>query len=219
MVLRLAQALRLSLRQRNHLLEAAGFRAAFPGENLGDDSMAELRSAVELILQQLSPNPALAADRHWNVYMANSPMSALLGALQAPHSPDLSSGPPEAFPNLMEWIWQPEGLRAHCRNWEQVAPMIWRQLCDDALSTDSPILHDLVRRYAAEAAPLGSAHGAETVPPMLPLVLDIQGQELHVVSLITRFGSPSSTTAEELRIETFIPADDSSRKLLLSLGD
>lgn len=218
MVLRLAQALRLSLRQRNRLLEAAGFRAAFPHQDLADDAMTALRSAVDLMLHQLSPNPAVAADRHWNIYMANATMQALLAALLSPHAAPMDRQQRTAvLPNLMEWVWKHEGLRAHCRNWDEVAPWIWRQLCDDAATADSPVLDALVARYASEAAPLGGDSN-KTVPPMLPLVLDVNGQELRLISLITRFGSPSSATAEELRIETFIPADEASRGILLRLG-
>jgi len=219
MVLRLAQALRLSLRQRNHLLEAAGFRSTFPDNDLADEAMAELRSATELMLQQLAPNPALAADRHWNIYTANGPMQTMFAALEgqrpAPPAGAAVAGP---LPNLMQWIWHSQGLRMHCRNWNEIAPWIWRQLCDDAASADSPVLDALIEQYAAEIAPLGSAHSGQPVPPMLPLVLEIGGQALRLVSLVTRFGSPSSATAEELRIETFIPADDASREILIELG-
>lgn len=218
MVLRLAQALRLSLRQRNHLLEAAGFRAAFPHQDIADEAMTALRSALELMLHQLSPNPAVAADRHWNVQMANAPMQALFAALLAPPAaPADRQRQTSPLPNLMQWIWQPDGLRAHCRNWDEVAPWIWRQLCDDAATADSPVLDALVARHAGEAAPLGDGNG-NPVPPMLPLVLDVNGQALRLISLITRFGSPSSATAEEIRIETFIPADAASREILLRLS-
>lgn len=217
MVLRLAQALRLSLRQRNHLLEAAGFRSAFPDNDLADEAMAELRTATELMLHQLAPNPALAADRHWNLYTANGPMLTLLAVLDGRSPAPPGDSPPAPLSNLMQWIWQPDGLRLRCRNWKEIAPWIWRQLCDDAATADSPVLDQLIAQHAAEIGPLGSANSGQPVPPMLPLELDVGGQALRLVSLITRFGSPSSATAEELRIETFIPADDTSRKILNAL--
>ncbi|WP_420427606.1 helix-turn-helix domain-containing protein [Algiphilus sp.] len=215
MVLRLAQALHLSLRRRNHLLEAAGFAPRFRADALDSADMAALRDAVQLLLDHTAPNPALAADRHWNLYQANTPMHRLFAALD----PELAGGAAAGPRNLMQWIWQPEGLRRCCRNWSEIAPWIWRQLSDDAAEAGSATLDALLARHACEVDVPGMQVDGAPMPAMLPLVLEIGGSELRLLSLIARFGSPSSATAEELRIETFIPADADSRQRLEALLD
>ena len=213
MVLRLAQALRLSLRRRNHLLEAAGFAPRFRADALDSADMAALRDAVRLLLDHMAPNPALAADRHWNLYQANTPMRCLFAALAPEAAGDVAAGPR----NLMQWIWQPDGLRRCCRNWSEIAPWIWRQLSDDAADAGSAELDALLARHASEVDVPGAQVNGAPMPAMLPLVLELGGSELRLLSLIARFGSPSSATAEELRIETFIPADADSRQRLEAL--
>lgn len=213
MVLRLAQALRLSLRRRNHLLEAAGFAPRFPDDALDSEGMTELSNAVALLLDHMAPNPALAADRHWNLYQANTPMRCLFAALAPEAAGDVAAGPR----NLMQWIWQPDGLRRCCRNWSEIAPWIWRQLSDDAADAGSAELDALLARHASEVDVPGAQVDGAPMPAMLPLVLELGGSELCLLSLIARFGSPSSATAEELRIETFIPADADSRQRLEAL--
>jgi transcriptional regulator with XRE-family HTH domain len=60
MVLLLGSALELSLRDRNLLLEAAGFTPAYRETPLDAPEMAELRHALELILRAHEPLPTVA---------------------------------------------------------------------------------------------------------------------------------------------------------------
>lgn len=57
------------------------------------------------------------------------------------------------------------------------------------------------------------------VPDVLvPIRLRYEGQELSLFSTLTTLGTPSDATAQELRIETYFPADESSRRLLEELA-
>ena len=65
MVLVLASALDMPLRERNLLLHAAGFTAAY--RDASDDVAAEreLRRSLDLILQHHEPYPAIAVSSAW----------------------------------------------------------------------------------------------------------------------------------------------------------
>jgi hypothetical protein len=60
MVLRLAERLDVPLRERNHLLLAAGYAPLYPERALDDPALATARAAIERILSGHEPYPALA---------------------------------------------------------------------------------------------------------------------------------------------------------------
>jgi transcriptional regulator with XRE-family HTH domain len=62
MVLRLADALEIPLRERNALLVAAGHAPKYFETGLAAPELAQVRSAVELILRHQEPYPGLRAD-------------------------------------------------------------------------------------------------------------------------------------------------------------
>ncbi|HEV3493765.1 MAG TPA: helix-turn-helix domain-containing protein, partial [Reyranella sp.] len=71
MVLRLATALDIPLRQHNALLLAAGFAPVWQETDFAAPELAEVRHALDYILAQQEPFPAVAVDRHWNLLKAN----------------------------------------------------------------------------------------------------------------------------------------------------
>ena len=83
MILQLSETLEVPLRERNILLEAAGFAPLFRTRPLDDPQMIQVMSAVRMILTAHEPFPAVAMDRAWNVRMANRPFDLLSGRLAA----------------------------------------------------------------------------------------------------------------------------------------
>ena len=85
MVLRLAAALDLSLRQQNALLLAAGFAPVWRESALGAPELAQIASALDHMLAQQEPYPAFVVDRRWNLLRANAGagrfVAFLLGAV------------------------------------------------------------------------------------------------------------------------------------------
>jgi transcriptional regulator with XRE-family HTH domain len=67
MLLRLAERLQLSLRERNVLLNAAGFTAAYSERPLADPALAAVRQAIKIVLERHKPFPAFAVDHHWTL--------------------------------------------------------------------------------------------------------------------------------------------------------
>jgi hypothetical protein len=120
MVLTLAGALAIPLRDQNALLHAAGFASLFPESDLSEPEMATVRTALEMILRSHEPFSALALTRRWDVVMANRPQALMLTGLLGRHVP--------AFrildvprPNMLQLLFAPSGLRQIVTNWEGVA--------------------------------------------------------------------------------------------------
>src|SRR3954451_10990088 len=83
MVLHLADNLEVPLRERNHLLLAAGYAPVYGESALDSPQMAAVRQAVRLVLRAHEPFPAVVVDRKWDLVDANAPI-ALLTAGAAP---------------------------------------------------------------------------------------------------------------------------------------
>ena len=71
MVLRLAVALDVPLRDRNGLLVAAGFAPIYPEHDLDHPAIGQVMSALERMLEQHEPYPAIVMDRRWDVVRVN----------------------------------------------------------------------------------------------------------------------------------------------------
>lgn len=109
MVLRLAERLRLPLRDQNGLLLAAGFAPAFPQHDLAAPELGAVRRAASLVLANHEPFPAIAIDRRRNVVMSNRAAQRLLGELPRELSEpalnsDFPAGPRGAVADLLDTI-------------------------------------------------------------------------------------------------------------------
>jgi transcriptional regulator with XRE-family HTH domain len=118
MVVQLSTALDVPLRQRNTMLLAAGFAPAYRESNLGAPELTPVRQAIDRMLKQQEPYPAVVIDRLWNLQQANEAAQAFTVFLfEGPPPPP----PPGKSPNILRWLLDPKALRAKVSNWEEVA--------------------------------------------------------------------------------------------------
>src|SRR5262249_58919291 len=71
MVLTLADALEMPLRDRNSFLQAAGFAAMYRETPLEAQPMGPVRDAINLLLRSTEPNPTLVVNRRYDILDAN----------------------------------------------------------------------------------------------------------------------------------------------------
>src|SRR5207247_6112940 len=129
MVLLLARALDVPLRDRNDLLTTAGYAPIYRATSLEAPAMAQARLALDFILRQQEPYPALVLDRHWNVLAVNEGSGRVQQAfLDAAAVAEL--GPP----NAMRLMFHPRAFRPYIVNWEATAASLIQWLHRDALS-------------------------------------------------------------------------------------
>ncbi len=90
MVLRLAAALDLPLRQQNALLLAAGYAPVWRESALEAPALAVVNQALDYMLAQQEPYPAFVVDRRWNLLRANGGGQRFVGFLTdtPPSAPD-----------------------------------------------------------------------------------------------------------------------------------
>jgi transcriptional regulator with XRE-family HTH domain len=66
-----SDALNIPLRERNVLLLASGYAPLYSEQSMDTEEMAVVTRAIDRMLQQHDPHPALVLDRHWNVIRTN----------------------------------------------------------------------------------------------------------------------------------------------------
>jgi transcriptional regulator with XRE-family HTH domain len=213
MVLLLGSALDLPLRERNALLEAAGFVAAYKDEPLDAPEAIALKRAVELVLAGMEPNGAIAVDRAWNLLQMNGGAARLLAAFIP------ETAPQEVLGNALVAALHPDGLRSSIVNFEEVAAItLERARREAARSPDDP-LYARVRDMLAEIPDLPEARlPATSSGPFITVHLKRGDKEARLFTTIATIGTPMDATAEEIRIETYFPADDATRRFLVSLA-
>jgi transcriptional regulator with XRE-family HTH domain len=210
MVLRLAAALDVPLRERNALLLAAGYAPVYPERPLDAPDMAAARDAVERILRAHMPFPALAVDRHWNIVAANDAVAPLLAGVEDP----ALVAPPV---NGMRLSLHPKGLAPRIANLPQWRAHLLERLRRQVDASGDRALAALleeVRSFGAGAAdgPAGAEAAEDGIA--VPMELDTPRGRLSFLSTTMVFGTPTEVTLSELAIEAFYPADAETAALL-----
>src|SRR5262245_54100617 len=139
MVLRLAVALDVPLRQHNALLMAAGFAPEWRETSFNAPELAQVQSALDYMLAQQEPYPAVVVDRHWKLLRANEGARRLVEFL-------VGKLPAGADVNLADALVAPDLLRPYLRNWEDVAVYFIRSVENDAASDGSAQTAALLER-------------------------------------------------------------------------
>jgi transcriptional regulator with XRE-family HTH domain len=207
MVIRLSDAMDVPLRERNVLLHCAGFAAAYSETHLDEPSMAPVLDALNHVLLHHEPLPAVVIDRFWNVKRKNRAADLMLG-IGGDADAMLQRIGSHGEINLALLTLHPQGLRPYIKNWHQVAPSFIRRLQSEALSCGDIKVQEQFARYIEMAGPVeASGPIDESLLPVLPLELDVDGLELSLFSVISTFGTPQDITTDELRIEAFYPTD------------
>jgi transcriptional regulator with XRE-family HTH domain len=222
MVLLLASVLDVPLRERNALLQAAGFAPAYRETGLDDPAMEDMREAVRLILRQHEPCPALAMDRHWSLVMANASyarfLRLLLGAGGAPPPYEVL---PEPRLNTLVPLFDPARLRPHVRNWEEVARTVLRRVRREAALEGDERTEEILERLAAFPGVKELAREPDGLGPqalVIPVELEVSGTRLRFFSTVTTLGAPQDITLAELRIEAMHAADAETEGALRAMA-
>ena len=212
LVLKLGVVLDVPLRQRNAMLLAAGFAPAYQERKLSDPELASVMQALDFMLRQQAPFPALVVDRLWNLVMFNEPAAGMMRWLLG--MPIDALIPRDGSINVLRLMLSPDGLRRHLRNWQDVCAdsLLWiqREAMADGPGSEATAL-------LAELSALPDMPAAGHIPnldrralPFLPLQLERDGVELNLFTTITTLGTPHDVTVHELRLESFFPADEAS---------
>jgi transcriptional regulator with XRE-family HTH domain len=212
-LLQLAGALDLSLRDRNALLEAGGFARQYGERNFSAPEVADAKRAIDLLLRRHEPFPAIVTDRQWNVLQANRAavrlMTMLLGAerMQRPL-------------NHMRMFLAPDELRPFVENWPKVAAALLVRARHEAMAAPLDLALQSTWRELLKLPdlPTPQLDENEAPGPLCEVRLRKGDVAIGLIGAVLTLGTPQDVTLQELRVEMFMPADEASEATLVELG-
>ena len=218
MILQLAQALDLPLREQNRLLISAGYAGVYPQRPLAATDMQPVRQALELMLKHHEPYPAMVVDRAWYLFSANAALARVFSMIG-----DLgkiwSVVCPDGKPNILKLTFHPQGLRPFIRNFEEVAAPLLARTAREALEHPqvNQVLEEILRY--PDIPPRWRNISLNSMPlPVIPAHFHVNGVDLKLFTMLCTFGTPQDITTDELRVELSFPADAASEALLRALS-
>ena len=206
MVLRLAEAMEIPLRERNALLLAGGFAPLYPERPLDAPEMGPALRVVQAVLEGHAPFPAIAVDRHWNLVSANAAMTPFLDAV----APSLRQPPV----NVLRASLHPEGLAPMILNLPEWRAHILDRLGREFRQSYDPAIDALITELRALPGGLHPLPTGGTGNIAVPLRLRFGDGVLSFLTTTTVFGTATEVTLSELVIEAFFPADEATRAAL-----
>src|SRR5262249_20850327 len=145
MLLRLTGRLEVPLRDRNVMLQAAGFAPVYPERPLDDPALRAARAAVDQVLAGHEPYPALAVDRHWTLVAANAATGRLLAGVD-----EALLKPPV---NVLRLALHPAGVAPRTENLAEWRAHLLTRLGQQIQVTGDPVLVRLLRELRGYPAP------------------------------------------------------------------
>ena len=114
--------------------------------------------------------------------------------------------------NVARVTLHPRGLARHLGNLGPWREHLLRQIRQHAAAVPSESLDALLAEV--EAFPHPDCSVSEGGTFALPMELRVGDTSLRLFSTVATFGTPLDVAASELAIETFLPADDTTRRWL-----
>jgi transcriptional regulator with XRE-family HTH domain len=208
-LLTLAQTLDVPLRERNALLLAAGYAPVYSEAPWNAQEMQSVIRALDRVVRQHEPYPAILMDRHWNVLMTNDAAPRFFG-----HFIDMASR--KSPRNMLHLVFDPQGMRPFMADWENVSrsllQRVYRESVGRVIDDDTKRLLDELLAYPDVPHDWRARHTSSATPtmPVIPLAFIDEGVVLRYFSLVTSVGTPQTVAAQELRLECMFPADDAT---------
>lgn len=210
---RLAGAMHMPLRDRNQLLKAAGYAAAYGESRIDGPELAQVRHAIDCILNQQEPYPAFVMNRHWDILWANEAAARV--------NADVMQGRKPKHANMIRQFFDPGDLRGAVENWNEIAQNLLRHLQELVATnpTDTIAKHLLSEVLQYPDVPAAWRRRVASMPPasMMTTVLRGSTGTYRFFSTITTFGTPWDVTVDDLHIESCFPVDQMTENLCRGL--
>ena len=205
----IAQALEIPLRERNALLLTAGYAPMYSDAAWNSDEMKSINRALERIIAQHEPYPAMVMDRYWNLLLTNDAAPRFFNCFI-----DMSKRPSPR--NMLHLMFDPRGMRPFIADWEALARTLIQRVHREAVGH---IVDQKTKELLTALLGYPNVQSDWRTPerlsalPMIPMSFVKDGATMNYFSLVTTVGTPQTIAAQELRVECMYPADDETEVL------
>lgn len=205
-VLRLAGALDLPLREVNTLLVSAGLRPEYPARDLDDKVMKPVRQVVDALLRKHEPFPAWCMATGCRFLNCNRAAERLL--------PGLTRLSPM---ETVDFWYGPGPLRERVDNWQDVVHAGLAVLRREHNRCPNETSLALLNRALAHTRNLPPPSSDQDSAMACPIFL-VNGARIRTLATVMRFDHATDVTASELKVELMFPADEESERFFRSMA-
>jgi len=209
LLIRLANVLQLPLRHANMLLAAGGYAQRYTHWALEDDQTGSVKQALHYMMTQSNPYPAIVTNQTYDILMMNEGFQRLIEWLMG--NKNLIA----KYINGYRLIFEDDGLKQFIVNWDDVQTLFLKRLHDESIAYQNKTLQQLYAEYSHHQ--MQDYIDSNYQIPVLTLSLEKDGITLELMSILSVFGTAIDITVQELRIETFFPANEETQKIFQSL--
>jgi transcriptional regulator with XRE-family HTH domain len=199
MVIRLAEALEVPLRERNSMLLTAGYAPAYRETSFEDPELDPVRNALEHILNGHLPYPAVITDRAADLVSGNDAFLWLMDGLPA------SLREPRI--NLARLLLHPDGLGSRILNLDEWGRHVLDGLARKARRDPGAPLAELIEELGGYVPAPERAPSPQHLGFAVPLRIRVEDEVLTLLTTLSHFATAIDVTISELTLEAFIPAD------------
>jgi transcriptional regulator with XRE-family HTH domain len=210
----LAQVLDIPLRDRNILLLAAGYAPLYSEGAWDALEMQSITKALQRILRQHEPFPAIVMDRYWNVLMTNDSAPRFFNCF-------IDMAARKGPRNMLHLIFDPDGMRPFIANWKEVAKSlfdrVYRESTGRVIDNKTKELLAALLAYPDVKTAWEAPGPKDAALPVVPIGFVKDGQVLNYFSMVTTAGTPQTISTQELRIECMFPMDEETERHHISM--
>src|SRR5262249_46336097 len=180
----IAQALEIPLRERNALLLTAGYAPMYSDAAWNSDEMKSINRALERIIAQHEPYPAMVMDRYWNLLLTNDAAPRFFNGFI-----DMSKRPSPR--NMLHLMFDPRGMRPFIADWEALARTLIQRVHREAVGH---VVDHKTRELVTALLGYPDVQSDWRAPerlsalPMIPMSFVKDGATMHYFSLVTTVG-------------------------------
>jgi hypothetical protein len=180
-------------------------------------ALAAVRGALDAILRQQEPYPAVVMNRAWDILGTNTAATRFFGFLLG----DRSASAPN---NVLRMMFDPGAVRPYVTNWESVAESLFHRIRRESIGGFADegarrLVAELLTYPGVPASWHSSGPTTARLLPIVPVSFAKEGRRFDFFSTVTTLGTPQDVTVQEIRIECFFPANDATAAAARDLRD
>lgn len=206
MVLHLSEILEVPHANRNDLLHAAGFAPQYARSALSDAHMNTVSAAMEMLLAQHNPYPAVILDKLWHLVDLNDTAAQLFAAA------GLARGD-----SLLDWTADTSAARQVIANWAEVGYHTLIRLRNESRAQGGVAALDEAAARLASDADIQAFRPEPSLSPILKTIYRAGSMEIALFSTYATFGGAEDLAISDLKIELMFPATPEAEAILRAL--
>lgn len=209
MIIRLAEALQMSLSQRSELFESAGFSSPYKSRSMDSQSIRQTIHILENYVLSNWPFPGIIMDPEMNILSFNQSAKTLFML------PDHSDAPMNVYDILLS-----NGFMERVQNWEELSWAVYLRLRRQARK--HPQFQQKLESYEASGLfddAIKRLANSSDVPPFIPILMEFEdGTKLQFTSIEAGLSTVHDDILSGITIEMVLPLNGVSDQIIRSLA-